>query len=141
MAPATKSSSAKRSSSSSKRSGSNSGSTARKSSAPSKNGSSKVESAGQSVAAAASKAKTPLIAGGAAIAGAAGGLLVKNRMNASKGPMQKLRRVSLPKPNGKLNLSKVDLATMKSTAERISSFGQQAADIAAAAEKTRKKNK
>jgi hypothetical protein len=143
MAPATKSSSAKRSSSSSssKRSGSNSGSTARKSSASSKNGSSKAESAGQSVAAAASKAKTPLIAGGAAIAGAAGGLLVKNRINASKGPMQKLRRVSLPKPNGKLNLSKVDLTTMKSTAERISSFGQQAADIAAAAEKTRKKNK
>jgi hypothetical protein len=54
--------------------------------------------------------------------------------------MTKLRRMSLPKPNGKLNLSKVDLKAVKSTAERISSLGQQAADIAAAAEKTRKKN-
>ncbi len=164
MAQATKSSTAKKSSTSrkstakksnssgasAKRSNSKSGSsTARRPaskskstnarSAASKNGSSALSNAGQSVAAAASKAKTPLIAGGAAIAGAAGTILVKNRM-APKGPMQKLKRVSLPKPNGSLK-GKLDLETMKSTAERVSSFGQQAADIAAAAEKTRKKNK
>ena len=96
--------------------------------------------AGRTMAAAASKAKTPLIAGGAALAGGAAAFLVKQRATASKGPMQRLRRVSLPKPNGKLDLSKVDLGTIKSTAERVSAFGQQAADVAAAAEKARKKH-
>jgi hypothetical protein len=98
------------------------------------------ESAGQTVAAAVSKAKTPLIAGGAALAGGAAGFLIKQRASASKGPVQRLRRVSLPKPNGKLDLSKFDLGTVRSTAERVSAFGQQAADVAAAAEKTRKKH-
>lgn len=98
------------------------------------------KSAGRTMAAAASKAKTPLIAGGAALAGGAAAFLVNQRATASKGPMQRLRRVSLPKPNGKLDLSKVDLGTIKSTAERVSAFGQQAADVAAAAEKARKKH-
>jgi Tfp pilus assembly protein PilN len=108
--------------------------------AASRNGaSSPVSSAGQTVAEAASKARTPLIAGGAALGGAAATLLVKNRMNARKGPIQKLRAVSLPKSNAKL-LKNLDLGTVKSAAERVSSFGQQAADIAAAAEKTNKKH-
>jgi len=100
---------------------------------------SKLGSAGETVAEAASKAKTPLIAGGAAVAGAVGGVLVKNRIDASRGPMQKLRRVSLPTPSRALT-RKIDLGTVKSTAERVGSLSQQAADIAAAAEKTRKKN-
>jgi hypothetical protein len=100
---------------------------------------SKLGSAGETVAEAASKAKTPLIAGGAAVAGAVGGVLVKNRINASRGPMQKLRRVSLPRPSRALT-RKFDLGTVRSTAERVGSLSQQAADIAAAAEKTRKKN-
>ena len=109
-------------------------------SAAGKNGvPSKLGSAGETVAEAASKARTPLIAGGAAVAGAVGGVLVKNRINASRGPMQKLRRVSLPRPNRALT-RKIDLGTVKSTAERVGSLSQQAADIAAAAEKTRKKN-
>jgi hypothetical protein len=163
MAQATKSSTSSkrsgsnRSSSSKARSGSNS--TARNgrgSSSKARNGrsshskasrngaSSAVSSAGQTVAAAASKAKTPLIAGGAALAGAAGTLLIKNRMSTPKGPIQKLRaaslpKPSLPKPSGKF-LSNLDLGRVKSTAERVSSLGQQAADIAAAAEKTNKKH-
>jgi Tfp pilus assembly protein PilN len=92
------------------------------------------------MAAVASKAKTPLIAGGAALTGGAAAFLINQRATASKGPIQRLRRVSLPKPNGKLDLSKVDLGTIKSTAERVSAFGQQAADVAAAAEKARKKH-
>jgi hypothetical protein len=133
------------------RNGRSSGSKARSSrgsgrkAASSRNGaSSAVSSAGQTVAAAASKAKTPLIAGGAALAGAAGTLLIKNRMSTPKGPIQKLRAASLPKPslpkfNGEF-LNNLDLGRVKSTAERVSSLGQQAADIAAAAEKTNKKH-
>ena len=104
-------------------------------SAASKNGATgKLSSAGHTVAEAASKAKTPLIAGGAALAGAAGGILVKNRAGSSRGPLSKLP--SMPS----VNLSKVDLETVKSAAERVSSLSRQAADIADAAEKTRKKN-
>jgi hypothetical protein len=103
--------------------------------AASRNGASaKLSSAGQTVGKAASKAKTPLIAGGAVLAGAAAGALAKSRVDASKGPMRKLP--SMPS----LNLSKVDLETVKSAAERVGSLSRQAADIADAAEKTRKKN-
>jgi hypothetical protein len=154
MAPASKSSTgAKRRSSansrnskstSSKRTSANSRSTKSRSSnstsAPSKNGATaKLSSAGHTVAEAASKAKTPLIAGGAALAGAAGGILVKNRTGSSRGPLAKLPRGKLPSMPS-LNLSKVDLETVKSTAERVGSLSRQAADIADAAEKTRKKN-
>jgi hypothetical protein len=125
-----------RSSGSKARSSRSSGSNA----AASRNGASAaVSSAGQTVAAAASKAKTPLIAGGAALAGAAGTLLIRNRISKPKGPIQKLRAASLPKPTGRL-LNNLDLGRVKSTAERVSSLGQQAADIAAAAEKTNKKH-
>jgi hypothetical protein len=103
--------------------------------AASRNGASaKLSSAGQTVGEAVSKAKTPLIAGGAVLAGAAAGALAKSRVDASKGPMRKLP--SMPS----LNLSKVDLETVKSAAERVGSLSRQAADIADAAEKTRKKN-
>jgi hypothetical protein len=103
--------------------------------AASRNGASaKLSSAGQTVGEAVSKAKTPLMAGGAVLAGAAAGALAKSRVDASKGPMRKLP--SMPS----LNLSKVDLETVKSVAERVGSLSRQAADIADAAEKTRKKN-
>ena len=139
-----KSSTAKKSSGSKASTSKSGGSTSKRTSSSrsgsgSANGALTLKDAGQTVKAAASKAKTPLIAGGAAVAGAAGTILVKNRL-AAKGPIQKLRRVSLPKPNGSLT-SKVELKTVKETAERVSALGQQAADIAAAAEKTRKKNR
>jgi hypothetical protein len=100
----------------------------------------RTKAAGHAVADAASKAKTPLIAGGTALVGAAAGAVVKDRLaaNRSKNP---LKRLSIPKPARNLDLSKVDLDTVKSAAERVSAYGQQASDIASAVEKTRKKNK
>ena len=59
----------------------------------------------------------------------------------SKNPLNRLRGVSLPKPTTKLNLSELDLDKVKSTAERVSAYSQQASDIATAVQKTRKKNK
>ncbi len=100
------------------------------------------KAAGHAVAEAASKARTPLLAGGTAIAGAAAGVLIKDRLtaNQSKSPLTRLRGVSIPNPVANLDLSKVDLDSVKSAAERVSAYGQQASDIAAAVEKTRKKN-
>lgn len=101
----------------------------------------RTKAAGHAVAQAASKAKTPLIAGGTALAGAAVGAVVKDRLDASgsNGPLKRLRGSSMAKPA--MNLGKVDLDTVKSLADRVSAYGQQASDIAAAMEKTRKKNK
>ena len=69
------------------------------------------------------------------------GAVVKDRLDSSssKGPLKRLRGSSLAKPAA--NLSKLDLDTVKSAAERVSSYGQQASDVANAIEKTRKKNK
>jgi hypothetical protein len=102
----------------------------------------RTKAAGHAVANAASKAKTPLIAGGTALVGAAAGAVVKDRLaaNRSNNPLKRLRGVSMPKPATKLDLSKLDLDTVKSAADRVSAYGQQASDIAAAVEKTRKKN-
>jgi hypothetical protein len=88
------------------------------------------------VADAASKAKVPLIAGGTAIAGAAAGVVLKDRLDRSRGPLKRLKSVSLPKAAREL-----DLDTVKAAAERVSAYGQQASDVAGALEKTRKKNK
>jgi hypothetical protein len=103
----------------------------------------RTKAAGHAVADAASKAKTPLIAGGTALVGAAAGAVVKDRLAAkrSNNPLKRLRGVSMPKPATKLDLSKLDLDRVQSAAERVSAYGQQASDIAAAVEKTRKKNK
>ncbi len=102
------------------------------------------QTAGQAVAVAgaASKAKTPLIAGGTALAGAAVGVLVKSRLvtSKSKNPLKRLGGVSMPKPATKLDLGKLDLEAVKTAGERVSAYGKQASDIAAALEKTRKKN-
>jgi hypothetical protein len=62
-------------------------------------------------------------------------VMIKNRAGRSRAPIKKLRGVPLPRPNGKL-----DIGAVRATAERVSSLGQQAADIAGAIEKTRKKN-
>jgi hypothetical protein len=90
---------------------------------------------------AASKAKTPLIVGGTALVGAAAGAVVRDRLGKkrSKNPLNRLRGVSLRGPATKLN--DLDLDKVKSTAERVSAYGQQASDIATAVQKTRKKNK
>ena len=93
---------------------------------------------GRAVADVASKAKVPLIAGGTAIVGAAAGVVLKDRLGASKSknPLNRLGGMSMPK-----SVAKLDLDTVKSAADRVSAYGQQASDIAGAIEKTRKKNK
>jgi hypothetical protein len=93
---------------------------------------------GRAVADMASKAKVPLIAGGTAIAGAAAGVVLKDRLGASqsKNPLKRLGGMSMPK-----SVEKLDLDTVKSAAERVSAYGQQASDVVEAIEKTRKKNK
>jgi len=75
--------------------------------------------------------------------GAAAGAVINDRLatNRSKNPLKRIRGVSMPKPTAKLDLGKLDLDTVKSTADRVTAYGQQASDIAAAVEKTRKKNK
>lgn len=101
----------------------------------------KTKGAAHVISDAASKAKIPLIAGGTALVGAAAGAVIKDRFGTkrSKSPLKRLRGVSLP--TTKLNLSELDLDRVKSAAERVSAYGQQASDIATAMEKTRKKNK
>ena len=103
----------------------------------------KTKGAAHVISEAASKAKTPLIAGGMALAGVAAGAVIRDRVSIkrSKNPLKRLRGVALPRPTKKLNLSELDLDKVKSTAERVSAYAQQASDIASAAEKTRKKNK
>ena len=93
---------------------------------------------GRAVADVASKAKVPLIAGGTAIVGAAAGVALKDRLGASKSknPLNRLGAMSMPK-----SVTKLDLDTVKSAADRVSAYGQQASDIAGAIETTRKKNK
>lgn len=99
----------------------------------------RTKAAGHAIAGAASKAKTPLIAGGTALAGAAVGAVVKDRVDSSKGPLKRLRSSSLAKPAK--NLGKLDAGRVKSVADRVTTYGQRASDIASAVEKTSKKNK
>jgi hypothetical protein len=86
------------------------------------------KAAGKAVAAAASKAKTPLIVGGAAIAGVAGGLVAKNRVSSSK--RGRRPRFSLPTRDGKL-----DLDAVASAARRVGAMGEQVGEIANALER------
>jgi len=69
-------------------------------------------------------------------------VLVKSRLvtSKSKNPLKRLGGVSMPKPATKLDLGKLDLEAVKTAGERVSAYGKQASDIAAALEKTRKKN-
>jgi signal recognition particle GTPase len=98
-----------------------------------------VSTAGAKAGEIASKAKTPLLAGGAAVAGlagiAAGGIAMKNR-NSSRNPLKKIGTPSIPK-----SVKKFDLDTVSSTAKRVGKIGQQVGDVAEAAEKARKKSK
>ena len=90
------------------------------------------KSAGATIADAAGKAKTPLIAGGTALLGLVAGAAINGRLSGkSKNPIKRMRGASLPK---------LDMDKVKVAADRVSAYGQQASDIAAAVEKTRKKN-
>jgi hypothetical protein len=81
------------------------------------------------------------MAGGAALAGIAGGVALKSRNDSSRRPLKALRSVSLPKSLKNVDLGKVDLNTVTSAARRMQSIGEQVGDVADAADKTRKKHK
>jgi hypothetical protein len=96
----------------------------------------RAKGAGQTISEAAGKARTPLIAGGTALLGVAAGAAINGRLSGkSKNPIKRIRGASVPKA-----MTKLDLDAVKSAADKVSAYGQQASDIAAAVEKTRKKN-
>ena len=81
--------------------------------------------AGQSVGKAASKAKTPLLAGGAALAGAAGGMAV-GAMRSRQSHSRKVLGVKVPKPK-RVKIRSRDVAT---ATKQLGTFGQQVGDLA-----------
>jgi hypothetical protein len=83
----------------------------------------------------ASKAKTPIVAGGAALAGIAGGVALKSRTQ-SKRTTKRFRSVQLPK-----SVKNIDLQQMIDAGRLVRSIGEQVGDVADTAEKTRKKHK
>jgi hypothetical protein len=83
----------------------------------------------------ASKAKTPIVAGGAALAGIAGGVALKSRTE-SKRPTKRFRSVQLPK-----SVRNIDLQQVIDAGRLVRSIGEQVGDVADTAEKTRKKHK
>jgi hypothetical protein len=95
-----------------------------------------VRKTGQRVSSLASKAKTPLVAGGAALAGLAGGVALKNRTEAKRRPTSRFRSVQLPK-----SLKNIDLEQIIDAGRRVRSIGEQVGDVADTADKTRKKHK
>jgi hypothetical protein len=99
-----------------------------------------VAKTGGKVAELASKAKTPLLAGGAALAGVAGGVALKSR-NQGRRPIGKLKSVSLPKSLKNVDLGKLDVKSLTDAARTVRSIGEQVGDVADAADKTRKKHK
>ena len=90
---------------------------------------------GRRVSSLASKAKTPLLAGGAALAGLAGGVALKSRTE-SKRPTKRFRSVQLPR-----SFKNIDLEQLIEAGRRVRSIGEQVGDVADTAEKTRKKHK
>jgi hypothetical protein len=70
----------------------------------------------------------------------AGGVALKNRTN-QKSPVKRLRAPSMPKALKNVDLSKIDLDSITSAANRMRAIGEQVGDVADAADKTRKKHK
>lgn len=81
--------------------------------------------AGKTVGKAASKAKTPLLAGGAAIAGAAGGMAL-NAMRSRHSHSHKVLGVKMPQPK-RVKIRSRDVAR---AAKEVGSFGQQVGELA-----------
>ena len=80
---------------------------------------------GQTVGKVASKAKTPLLAGGAAMAGAAGGLAI-SAMRSRQSHSRKVLGVKMPQPK-RVKVRSRDVAK---AAKEIGSFGQQVGELA-----------
>jgi hypothetical protein len=96
--------------------------------------------AGGRAAELASKAKGPLLAGGAALAGVAGGVALKSR-DQNRRPLKRLSSVQLPKSLKNIDLSKIDLDKVTDAGRKVRSIGEQVGDVVDAADKTRKKHK
>lgn len=64
---------------------------------------------------------------------------MKNQ-GSSKSPLKKLGGSSMPKSLKKVDLSKLDIETITSAAQRVGKIGKQVGDVAEAAEKARKKS-
>ena len=76
-----------------------------------------------------------MVAGGAALAGIAGGVALKSRTE-SKRPTKRFKAVQLPK-----SLRNVDLDQLIEAGRRVRAIGEQVGDVADTAEKSHKKNK
>jgi len=87
----------------------------------------------------AKKAKTPLIAGGAAVAGLAGGAALKSVSSGRR----KVLGISMPKPNGllKSNGIKLDPDTLTKAAKSAGLWGRRVEHVATEIEHARKKVK
>jgi hypothetical protein len=98
--------------------------------------------AGGRAAELASKAKGPLLAGGAALAGIAGGVALKSRdQSQNRRPLKRLSSVQLPKSLKNIDLGKIDLDSVTEAGRKVRSIGEQVGDVVDAADKTRKKHK
>jgi hypothetical protein len=100
--------------------------------------------AGGRVVQVASKAKIPLVAGGAALAGIAGALVMRDR-STTRNPLKKMSAPSMPKGMSKslnkLDPSNVDIDSLTSAGRRVGKIGQQVGAVAEAADWARKKSK
>jgi len=81
--------------------------------------------AGQAVGKAASKAKTPLLAGGAALAGAAGGLAL-SAMRSRQSQSHKVLGMKMPQPK-RVKVRSRDVAR---AAKEVGTFGQHVGELA-----------
>jgi hypothetical protein len=93
-----------------------------------------VKDAGRGVGKVASKAKTPLLAGGAALAGAAGGMAVGAMR--SRHSNRKLLGVKMPQPK-RVKLRSRDVAR---AAKEVGSFGQHVGELATELRHVREEN-
>jgi hypothetical protein len=75
------------------------------------------------------------MAGGAALAGIAGGVALKSRSETRR-PLKGLRSASLPK-----SLKNIDLEQVIDAGRRVRAIGEQVGDVVDTADKTRKKHK
>ncbi|HWJ42098.1 MAG TPA: hypothetical protein VNR67_01575 [Solirubrobacterales bacterium] len=89
----------------------------------------KAKRAGKTVGKAASKAKIPLVAGGAALAGAAGGIALASSKHARKGGVAKAmtRRPKI----------KLDSADVARAAKEVGNFGAQVGELASELQRNR----
>jgi hypothetical protein len=91
--------------------------------------------AGQTVSKVASKAKTPLLAGGAALAGAAGGMAI-GAMRSRKSHSHKMLGIKMPQPK-RVKLRSRDVAK---AAKEVGTFGQHVGELATELRHTREES-